>query len=145
MGGVSIRRVKPKDMPYVYEIEQLSFKQPYPSEYMNSLTHHTFLVAEKDGKIAGYIVAILQGVALGHIISIAVHPEYVRRGIGTTLILRLGEVLKEQGASAIRLEVRKGNLVAQKMYAKLGFKTSHSIKRYYENGEDCVVMLKAID
>jgi len=147
MGSVSIRRVRRTDMPCIYEIEQLSFKQPYSSAYINSLAHvalKTFLVAEKDGKIAGYVVAIVQGLGLGHIISIAVHPEYRRQGIGVALILRLIEILKEQGASVIRLEVRKSNIVAQKTYAKLGFRILHAIKKYYENGEDCVVMLKAI-
>lgn len=148
MGSISIRRVRTTDMPYIYEIEQLSFKQPYSSVYIDSLAHlasKTFLVAEKDGKIAGYVVAIVQGAGLGHIISIAVHPKCHRKGIGTALILRLMEILKEQGASAVRLEVRKSNIAAQKMYAKLGFKIAHTLQKYYKNGEDCAVMLKAID
>lgn len=135
-------------MPCIYEIEQLSFKQPYSSAYIDNLAHvapKTFLVAEKDGKIAGYVVAIVQGAGLGHIISIAVNPKYHRQGIGTALILRLIEILKAQGASAVRLEVRKSNITAQKMYAKLGFKTAHTLQKYYANGESCVVMLKAID
>jgi len=147
MEGTSIRRVRTTDMPYIYEIEQLSFIQPYPSSYIDSLAHlapKTFLIAEKMGKIVGYVVAIVQGAGLGHVISIAVHPEYYRQGIGTALILRLMEILKEQGASAVRLEVRKSNIAAQKMYAKLGFKIAHTLQKYYENGEDCVVMLKAI-
>jgi len=146
MEGTSIRRVRTTDMPYIYEIEQLSFIQPYPSSYIDSLAHlapKTFLIAEKMGKIVGYVVAIVQGAGLGHVISIAVHPEYYRQGIGTALILRLMEILKEQGASAVRLEVRKSNIAAQKMYAKLGFKIAHTLQKY-ENGEDCVVMLKAI-
>jgi len=148
MGSTSIRRVRRADMPYIYEIEQLSFKQPYSSVYLDSLADvapKTFLVAEKNGKIAGYVVAIVQGTGLGHIISIAVHPEYHHKGIGTALILRLTKILKEQGASAVRLEVRKSNIAAQKMYAKLGFKIAHTLQKYYENGEDCAVMLKAID
>jgi ribosomal-protein-alanine N-acetyltransferase len=148
MGGISIRRVRTTDMPYIYEIERLSFRPPYPPSYIDSLAQlapKTFLVAEKEEKIVGYVAAIVQGAGLGHIISIAVHPRYYRQGIGTSLILRLIETLKEQGASTIRLEVRKSNIAAQKMYAKLGFKIAHTLPKYYENGEDCVVMLRAID
>lgn len=39
------------------------------------------------GEIAGYIIFYPQG----HIVSIAVHPAYRRRGIGTELVV---EVLK---------------------------------------------------
>jgi len=148
MGSISIRRVRTVDMPYVYEIEQRSFKQPYPYSYIDSLAHlapKTFLVAEKKGKIVGYVAAIVLGAGLGHIISIAVHPEYYRQGIGTALITRLMETLKEQGALTIQLEVRKSNIAAQKMYAKLGFKIAYTLQKYYEDGEDCVVLLKAID
>lgn len=148
MGNISIRSVRTTDMPYIYEIEQISFKQPYPPSYIDNLLQHspkTFLVAEKERKIVGYVAAIVQGAGLGHIISIAVRPGYHRQGIGTALILRLMEILKDIGASAVRLEVRKSNVAAQKMYAKLGFKIAHTLQTYYENGENCVVMLKAID
>lgn len=147
MINIAIRCVKPTDLPYVYEIERLSFEHPYPQSYINtlaSLSPNTFLVVEKDGRLVGYAAALLEGKGLGHIFSIAVLREHRCKGIGTALINRLIEILKKQGASFIRLEVRRSNRLAQKMYEKLGFKKAYEIKGLYEDGEDCVVMIKTI-
>ncbi|MEW6228666.1 MAG: GNAT family N-acetyltransferase, partial [Bacillota bacterium] len=50
---------------------------------------------------------------------------------------------KSRGAKRITLEVRVSNLVAQKLYEKLGF-VSVGIRPgyYHDNGEDAVIMWK---
>jgi len=145
MVKIAIRHAKPTDLPHVCEIERLSFEHPYPPSYIHalaSLSPDTFLVAEKDGQLVGYAAALLEGRGLGHIFSIAVLRKHRRKGVGTNLVNRMIEILKKHGASSIRLEVRRKNRRAQKLYEKLGFKKAYKVKGYYEDGEDCIVMIK---
>jgi len=141
------RSVQARDLPAIYEIEKTSFKEPYPPSFIDTLAHlnpETFLVAEENGRIVGYIVATLQGESLGHIISIAVSPNRRRRGVGSALALRILEVLKKLGAKSVRLEVRRSNGVAQRFYEKLGFKKAWAIKNYYRD-EDAYVFVTMLE
>jgi len=57
----------------------------------------------------------------GRIFSLGVHPRHRGRGIGSELTRRALAYLRAQGATAARLEVREENLVARRLYEKLGF------------------------
>lgn len=76
-----------------------------------------------------------------HIATIAVHPAYRGQGIGRGLLARgLGQAY-ERGARLAFLEVRRSNLVAQKMYENFGFKVVGQRPRYYQdNNEDALLM-----
>jgi ribosomal-protein-alanine N-acetyltransferase len=78
------------------------------------------------------------------ILEVAVHPEYRARGLGYMLITR---VLKEAAAKNIArviLEVRVSNIPAIKLYEKCGFSKDGVRKRYYQDGEDAVLMSMCI-
>jgi len=141
------RSVQARDLPAIYEIEKTSFREPYPPSFIDTLAHlnpETFLVAEENGRIVGYVVATLQEESLGHIISIAVSPDRRRRGVGSALALRILEALRKSGVESVRLEVRRSNGVAQRFYEKLGFKKAWVIKNYYRN-EDADVFVTALE
>ena len=94
---MSIRKASYEDLKDVYEIETLSFKYPYPYSLLVSLfiiAQDTFLVAELEGKIVGYIIGLMREKRLGHIVSLAVHPKFRRKGIGRMLITKLLQLLK---------------------------------------------------
>lgn len=147
MLNLTIREVEPTDLPTIYGIERISFKRPYEPSFIRALAFlnpQTFLVAKANGNIVGYVVAVIRGRSLGHIFSIAVHPNYRKRGIGKRLMQHITEKLKNTSVTNIRVEVRKSNAIAQKMYKHLGFKTVYAIKSYYEDGEDALVMFKSL-
>ncbi|MEM2904321.1 MAG: ribosomal protein S18-alanine N-acetyltransferase [Candidatus Bathyarchaeia archaeon] len=142
MEPVVIRPVAAGDLRQVLEIERLSFKRPYPSSYIDTLAYlspDTFLVAEADRRVVGYAVFSMRG-RTAHILSLAVHPEWRRKGIGLALLKNVVCSARRSKASSIRLEVRESNLVAQRLYAQAGFSESGRIRAYYEDGEDAVVM-----
>ncbi|NMX22035.1 hypothetical protein C5S30_06315 [ANME-1 cluster archaeon GoMg4] len=85
-------------------------------------------------EIVGYIIFYPQG----HIVSIAVHSAYRRRGIGTELV---DEVLKRRRGIA-SVEVRASNEVAKTFYMRLGFSLRTIIPRYYGD-EDALVVVRA--
>lgn len=140
-----IRKVKANDLPQIINLEDISFKNPYPSSIIKSLSilyPNLFLVAEKSEKITGYLIASNYK-NLGYLLSIAVHPSERRKSIGRSLINRIFKILKNEGVTTIRLEVRRNNLIARKFYEKLGFKSAHTIPSYYGE-EDAIVYLKEI-
>ncbi|MCD6171980.1 MAG: ribosomal protein S18-alanine N-acetyltransferase [Thermoplasmata archaeon] len=126
-----------EDLPDVIKIENLSFKYTYPSSIFHDYLSKLFFVADENKKIVGYAI----GDKHRHlIVSIAVHPEYRRNGIGTMLI---NEILKNMEDYAV-LQVRKSNIDAIKFYKKNGFNEKNIIKYYYIDGEDAILMSKKI-
>lgn len=140
---VRIRDVKSSDMQAILSIEYKCFKDPYPLSLLNRLhAMHPdgFLVAEADGKIAGYVIGVLRWGTTGHILAIGVDPFYRRQSIGSILMDNILNRLRAKGAKVVRLEVRRSNLTAQQFYSKLGFHRREEIPYYYEDGETAVAM-----
>lgn len=76
-----------------------------------------------------------------HICTLAVHPDWRRRGIGELLLTHLIDQAIALHAAVLTLEVRVSNLAAQKLYQKYGFMTAGVRKRYYsDNNEDALIM-----
>ncbi len=107
----------------------LYYARIYPDNFL------VFVHEDKDkGKslIVGYIIFYPEG----HIVSIAVHPAYRRRGIGTELV----EAVLNRTSGKVSVEVRTSNEVAKKFYRHLGFSLRTIIPEYYGD-EDAVVMI----
>ncbi len=146
-GGMNlkVRPAREDDIDRIFEIETLSFKEPYPKSLLYiylKLTPELFFVIEKEGKVLGYIIGLVRLDKLGHIISLAVDPKERRKGYGTLLLKKLLKKFKELGVRKVRLEVRVSNKAAINLYKKHGFKTAYVIKKFYLNGEDAYVMMK---
>ena len=150
--GFTIREFKPTDLNDVVSINRRCLPENYVPSFF--LEHHyenprIFLVAEVDGKIAGYVMCRMEfGLSnfkkmfarKGHVISLAVLDEYRRRGIGYALMKQALKNLSESGASEVYLEVRVSNHPAISLYKKLGFRPVRVISRYYADGEDAYLM-----
>lgn len=133
-----VRNVGPDDIYTVIELEYQNFDYPYPPEVINFLyeSHRdTFLVAEKDEDVIGFVIGIVQKKE-GHVLVIAIRDDYKKKGIGTFLMKKLIDVYKKKGITRLKLEVRASNVAALSMYRNLGFKITNRLKHYYENGED---------
>jgi ribosomal-protein-alanine N-acetyltransferase len=132
------------DLPAVLEIERASFTTPWSeTSFFNELKNprSTVKAARRDGRLTGYIFAsrILDE---GHILDLAVHPDFRRQGIGSALAAHAIEHLREEGCGFIFLEVRVSNQPAVKMYKRFGFEEIGIRKNYYLSPEeDAVVMV----
>ena len=117
----------------------------------------TFIVAERDGEIVGYIMCRIEsglsgfGFApfslskKGHIISIAVLPEHRGKGLGRALIEKaLETMMKFYNAKSCYLEVRVSNEPAISLYKKVGFEVQRTIRGYYADGENAYIMSRKI-
>jgi len=153
-----VREASLDDLPQVMMINRLCLPENYTYFFFESILRNyprTFLIAEVDGKIAGYIMCrVERGFSkfdrlslkkLGHVISIAVLPEYRRRGIAKTLLSNALKALKEHyGCEEAYLEVRISNSPALALYQKLGFTIVKVSRRYYIDGEDAYVMARKL-
>lgn len=144
----AIRRAREEDMEMILSIEKASFpRYPYPREVFDALLkHHSryFLVAEHEDKVFGYVCGRVIGRYLGEISSIAIVPEWRRKGIGKTLMLELESRFKADGIKIVLLEVDLGNSAAINLYKNLGYGVVGRIRGYYSNGSDALTMVKNI-
>lgn len=75
-----------------------------------------------------------------HIIAIAVHPGWRKRGLAEWLMLELAALAWQQGATVVTLEMRASNIAARALYRKLGFQEVGRRKHYYrDNNEDALL------
>lgn len=70
--------------------------------------------------------------------------EHKNKGYAKALIEHLIEFLKEKKVEKLFLEVREGNLSAINLYKKVGFNQISIRKKYYQNGENALIMVKEI-
>ena len=130
----------------VYEIEKLSFEDPYPAWYiraLHSLADNLFIAAYNvRGEIIGYAVAVPKRDRVCHIASIAVHPQCRRRGIGRALLESLEELCAAQGYSVCILEVDYTNWPALNLYQSSGYRWFMLIPNYYGSSKHAIAMVK---
>jgi ribosomal-protein-alanine N-acetyltransferase len=158
-----------RDVAEVMEVEQLSFPSPWSARAYsyelqeNNLSHYFIarqqrplakkgpgfwnglrrslgMAASPEGSILGYGgFWLMAGEA--HISTIAVRPEWRRRGIGELLVVAMLERAVELGGNVATLEVRVSNVAAQSLYKKYGFAKVGRRPRYYsDRGEDALIM-----
>lgn len=131
------------DLEQVMAIERASYPLPWQEQhFLDELdSPHAFpLSAFVEGnRLAGYICP-LQVLDEGHILNVAVAPEFRGMGIGRLLVQRVLDDCRAAGAEFVSLEVRVSNETAIGLYRQLGFREVGRRKRYYENGEDALMM-----
>ncbi|WP_051317101.1 GNAT family N-acetyltransferase [Ectobacillus panaciterrae] len=85
----------------------------------------TILVAEKNGKLAGYITATGETAnRTKHTatISVGVLQSYAGMGLGTRLFEKLEKWAKQAGIVRLELVVLSSNIPAIRLYRKMGFR-----------------------
>lgn len=74
------------------------------------------------------------------VINVATHPAHRRRGHARLLLEELMRDARARGAVSATLEVRASNEPAIELYRAFGFESVGVRKRYYDDGEDAVLM-----
>jgi ribosomal-protein-alanine N-acetyltransferase len=164
-----IEAMQLRDVAEVMEIERMSFPSPWSARAYryelqeNNLSH--YLIARPQRPLAkkepGFLDRLQRslGVAVppevnilgyggfwlmvgeAHISTIAVRPEWRRRGIGELLLVAMLERAVELGGNLATLEVRVSNVAAQSLYGKYGFAKVGLRPHYYrDKGEDALIM-----
>ncbi|CAN5303091.1 N/A [soil metagenome] len=94
-------------------------------------------------QMVGFIFVMVEN-GVGHITTIGIAPEHRRRGLAQRLLDHVENALRNRQISTVSLEVRVGNLTAQKLYHQLEYLTVQRLLKYYNNGEDGFLMVKSL-
>ena len=144
MSEALLRRMEDGDLPSVMAIDALSLPRPWSAAiWRGELTspHGLYLVIEERGEISGHI-GVRHVLGELHITTIAVRPEYRRRGHARAMI---GAALAAYpNAYYVHLEVRPTNTEALALYESLGFEETGCRPRYYGD-EDALLMTLNLD
>ncbi len=149
-----IRPMALEDLEEVLRLERRSFAAPWDRElYLQELRHNRhsrYRVAvpgPTDPPVQPRLLAQGGYMLLGqevHIMTLAVQPEWRRRGLGRWLLLSMLEEARAQAAPALTLavlEVRPSNRAARELYRSLGFQEVGYRRRYYPDREDALVLM----
>jgi ribosomal-protein-alanine N-acetyltransferase len=75
-------------------------------------------------------------------VSVAVHPKVIGKGAAQALMDSLLRRLKRRGVSRIVLTVKVTNHRAQAFYERYGFRKLRRAPRYYEDGQDGLILVR---
>jgi ribosomal-protein-alanine N-acetyltransferase len=81
-----------------------------------------FIVAEIAGQIVGHAFSDIYG-GQGHLIRLAVHPNFQQRGIGEKLLIESLRYQIAAGAYPLTVNTQSNNLPSQKLYRRFGYRS----------------------
>ncbi|MGA2385338.1 MAG: ribosomal protein S18-alanine N-acetyltransferase [Candidatus Bathyarchaeia archaeon] len=153
----NLRKFVPDDLQNVMQVNRVCLPENYTDFFFVDLHQRfpeAFIVAEENGELAGYIMCRIEVglsnygfgglIKKGHVVSIAVMPNYRRKGVAKALITRALEGMQYYRAKQCFLEVRVTNDAAISLYKKLGFEITRTLNGYYSDGENAYVMTKRL-
>jgi ribosomal-protein-alanine N-acetyltransferase len=147
---ISYRAAIQLDLPILVSMERVLFADSpwsmgqFKEEFKGVPNSRYFMVATNaQDQIVGYaaVLVVAPGVE-ADVLTVAVLPEYARKGIATHFMGELEKWSKEKQALAMMLEVGTENTSAIALYEKLGYQTIATRKNYYGQGLDAFVMRK---
>jgi len=147
---MTVRELRLADLATVLRIERASFgKDSYSlATFLAHLFRDrkgAFVAEDTEGEVVGYVLVRLSlgwlGPRRGGITSIAVAPAHRRRGIGSALMARAMEFLRQHRAAEADLEVGVNNRAAHSLYESFGFRRARVLPHYYGLNRDGLRMV----
>jgi len=147
------------DLPYICRlgeqhldsillIEGLCFADPWSREaYRYELVQNSFAHyygCFQDECLAGFC-GFWKILDEGHIVNVAVHPDFRHQGLGQVLVTHLMTACQAMGCTDMTLEARESNKAALALYYKMGFESAGIRPRYYDNHENAIIMWKKLE
>lgn len=147
--GPMLREADDNDIEALLRLERIAFDTDRLSRrsfrHWLASDHRAFIIAEIDGRLAGYALAIYHsGTRLARLYSIATDPEFRGRGIARTLLTAAEQEASDDGRFIMRLEVGSDNDAAIRLYESLGYTRFGIYHDYYDDHGDAIRMQKRI-
>lgn len=139
--------MREEDIRQIMDIENESFSTPWTEAAFLAEIHKPYSLSRvlmiRD-RLVGYLCLNLI-LDEGHILNLAVHPDFRRRGLATRLINEALPELKKKGCRFLYLEVRGSNIAAKQFYEHFEFREAGLRKKYYASPvEDAVLMMRQL-
>lgn len=137
-----LQRLAEADLAEVLEVENSVYAQAWTADNFRSEFSRLIscpLCLKKAGRVAAYCFFWLMPPEV-HLLNVAVREEYRGLGLARRLLAAMMAIGRGGGADTFFLEVRPSNLPAMGLYQSLGFSVVGRRPKYYENGEDALLM-----
>ncbi len=142
-----VRSAVPADLEALVEISGRCFDNPWSRESLADDIERSWtrvLVAETErGDIAAFVHYWLVAGEV-QVMNVATDPTRRRCGHARALVEAMLIHARALGCEAVLLEVRATNAAAIGLYAGLGFAQTGMRARYYDDGEDAVLMTASL-
>ncbi len=146
--GVYLRRAGPADLAALAELEALASLDPWNEaqiavEVARPAPDAALVLAGRSGVRAWCAVRVVAGEL--QLMSLAVHPDERRRGLGRFLLGAALQAAARAGANRALLEVRASNTAARALYSLFGFVPLGVRTQYYRAPpEDALVLVRDV-
>jgi ribosomal protein S18 acetylase RimI-like enzyme len=149
-GRLLLRRVRREALDDIDAIEQASFaRDRFPRRNLARLLMRptaAALLATVGGAPAGYVLLLFRnGATSARLYSLATAPAARGMGVGRALVDAASALALKWGCARLRLEVRRSNVAARRLYETAGFGVIGMKPGYYEDGESALQMEKRLD
>lgn len=152
-----IRRMEPHDIHAVMMLDRLVFSDPWPEsaytqeiyfnphacyfvlEFTHAMPHRRWPWKPRNNTLIGFAGMRIEQTR-GHISTLAIHQDWRGMGFGELLLITALQQTMAMKASAVMLEVRPTNTPARNLYAKYRFIPIGRHTRYYQDGEDALLL-----
>lgn len=146
---ITVRNYRSSDYPDVCRIDAPMFSGMGGHilfRHIEELFGPLFFVAEKDGKIIGYVLGgiHLDDPKTGKLIRIGVSADYQRQDCGTKLTENLFAKMRELGVETVHLTVAENNTAARNFYTKIGFSVAEERENYFYPDVSRLVLAKKL-
>ena len=149
----SVYDIRPLTLDHLPEVLRLNLRcfrngdnyTKHTFEYLlNEPRTLSYRMATPADEIVGFAFVMVNENNAAHLTTIGVAPEHRRRKIAVRLLEHVEDSLRKREIGTVMLEVRVSNRDAQDLYRKSGYMIVQRIGKYYNNGEDCFLMMKSL-
>jgi [ribosomal protein S18]-alanine N-acetyltransferase len=109
-------------------------------EEFSAPTRHFVVALDQTESIIGYAGVFAPGGAEADVLTVGVIPSQRGKGIARQLMAQITDWARQQGSTAMMLEVKVDNLEAIGLYDSLGYSKLNIRKDYFGAGLDALVM-----
>jgi ribosomal-protein-alanine N-acetyltransferase len=139
----TLRKASAEDLDSLYALECREMLSPWTKNMVfESIKNDDFFLLSEKNRLLGFAV-FTNTVEEGELLQILVDSNCRRQGIGSYLLKKGLEHMKENHAVCCFLEVRASNIGAIALYNKIGFLEIGRRKNYYrtpDGREDALIM-----
>lgn len=147
--GAKIREAQSADLSALVALEQRCFEtdriSPRQFRYLLTKGNASILVAERGGELLGDVVLLFsRATSVARLYSIAVRSEARGEGLGRSLMKAAEAEAWAHHRAYLRLEVRKDNGQAVRLYESLGYRRLGETPDYYDDHMDAWRLEKSL-
>ena len=137
-----IRLAHDADLDLLAELERACLPDAWQKNTLQSVLNearYLVLLIENYGYLIGWSAA-----GAAEIERVGVLTEQRGQGVGALLVREAVAAFASRGAREVWLEVRASNGAARALYQKCAFEESGARRGYYDDGEDAILMRRAL-